>query len=96
MLALLDVTFSLEDWYQYTLSPNRWHLFRIFDAVEQITSNLYPKLPIHFHALVGISSAPIAFSYVMPLRALSVSSSLMFRVITCWGLFLMFQLSGFP
>ena len=35
--ALLDVTFSLEDWYQYTLSPSRWHLFRIHNAVEQFT-----------------------------------------------------------
>ena len=37
VFALLDVTFSLEDWYQYTLSPRRRHLFCIHDAVEQFT-----------------------------------------------------------
>ena len=54
-----------------------------------------PKLPIHFHASSGISYAPTAFPHFIPLSVLSVSSSLMFRVITCWGLFLLFQLSGF-
>ena len=44
-----------------------------------------PKLPIHFHASAGISSAPTAFPLFIPLRAVSVSSSLMFSVIAWLG-----------
>ena len=51
MFALLCVTFSLEDWYQYTLSPRRRHLFCIYDAVEQCPRNVnLPKnvqSPVH-------------------------------------------------
>ena len=28
---------SLEDWYQYALSPSQWHLFHLPSAVEQVT-----------------------------------------------------------
>ena len=44
-----------------------------------------PKLPIHFHASAGISSAPTAFPLFIPLRAVSVSSSLVFSVIAWLG-----------
>ena len=55
-----------------------------------------PKLPIYFHASDGISSAPTAFPHFIPLRAVSVSSSLMFRGMLGWGNFVLSQLSGFP
>ena len=45
----------------------------------------FQKLPIHFHASAGISSAPTAFPHFIPLSAVSVSSSLMFRVIAWLG-----------
>ena len=39
-----------------------------------------PKLPIYFHASADISSASTAIAHSIPLSALYVSSSLMFRV----------------
>ena len=53
---------STFDWYQYTLSPSRWHLFRIHNAVEQFTSHLYSKVA---HICPRLSWY-FVFSYCLP------------------------------
>ena len=53
--------------------------------LNNLHSVLIPKLPRYFHASAGISSAPTAFPHFIPLSAVSVSSSLMFRVIAWLG-----------
>ena len=53
--------------------------------LNNLHSIFIPKLPIYFQASAGISSVPTAFPHVIPLSAVSVSSSLMFRVIAWLG-----------
>ena len=74
IFALLDVTFSIEDWYQYTLSPSICSVCMML-LNSYLHSIFIPKLPIHFNASAGISSAPTAFPHFIPLSALYVSFS---------------------
>ena len=95
MFALLDVTFPLKFDIQYTLSPSRWHLFRIHDAVEQFTYHIYSKVAHKFPRLSWyFVCCYTAFPHFIPLSgwtALSASSSLMFRVIDCLVSFFCFN-----